>query len=75
MGIPYTVTLKVAYENERAIDLGGVTRDMLSGFWIEAYKCYFDRCTPLTPVIHQHAALQVLPTIDFFYHLVNLNVD
>lgn len=55
--------LKVAYENERAVDLGGVARDMLSGFWNEAYKHLFDGCTLLTPVIHPHVDLQVLPTI------------
>ena len=34
--------LQVSFEGERAIDVGGMFRDMLSGFWEEAYCQRFD---------------------------------
>ena len=40
------------FEGERAIDLGGVSRDMFTAFFEEAYKKLFDGCTLLTPAVH-----------------------
>ena len=42
----------VQFEGERAIDLGGVSRDMFTAFFEEAYKKLFDGCTLLTPAVH-----------------------
>lgn len=55
--------LRITYEDECAVDQGGVCRDMLSGFWEEAYKQLFDGCTLLTPVLHPQIDMHVLPTI------------
>lgn len=52
--------LRIKYDEERAVDQGGVSRDMLSGFWEEAYKRLFDGCTLLTPVIHPHLDMREL---------------
>ena len=43
---------------ERAVDLGGVSRDMFKAFFDRAYQKLFDGCTLLTPAIH--------PNINFF---------
>jgi hypothetical protein len=55
--------LRIKYENEKAVDGGGVSRDMFSGFWEEAYKKMFDGCQLLTPVIHPQVDMRVLPII------------
>lgn len=55
--------LRIHFENERAVDQGGVSRDMLSGFWEQAYTQIFDGCTLLTPVIHPQSDMQVFPVI------------
>ena len=52
--------LDIKFEDERAVDFGGVSRDMLSGFWEEAYRKIFDGCSLLTPVIHPQVNTQVL---------------
>jgi len=44
--------LQVSFEGERAIDIGGVYRDMLSGFWEEAYHQLFDGECLLSLVLH-----------------------
>ena len=44
--------LYISFEGEHAVDFGGVSRDMLSGFCEQAYKKLFDGCTLLTPVMH-----------------------
>ena len=43
----------IGFFNERAVDCGGVCRDMLSGFWEETYTKLFDGhgSTLLTPVV------------------------
>ena len=49
--LPY-FPLRIHFVNERAVDCGGVCRDMLSGFWEEALGQHFDGSSLLTPVIH-----------------------
>ena len=44
--------LCIAFDRERAIDLGGVSRDMFTAFFDEAYNQLFDGCTLLTPAVH-----------------------
>ena len=41
--------LKIRFECERAIDTGGVCRDMVSAFWEKAYQVLFDGMQPLDP--------------------------
>lgn len=47
----------VAFEGERAIDLGGMSRDMFTAFFDEAYKNLLDGCTLLTPAVHPNIHL------------------
>ena len=42
----------IAYDSELAVDEGGVTRDMYSAFWGEAYSRLFDGATILIPLVH-----------------------
>ena len=55
--------LDIKFDKERALHMGGVTRDMLSGFWEEAYIKYFDCCSLLTPVIHPQMDMEILPIL------------
>ena len=47
---------RVAFDDENAVDTGGVARDMLSGFWSTAFEKFFDGSGSLVPATH--------PTID-----------
>lgn len=44
--------LRIRFQGERAIDLGGVARDMFSAFYEEAYKRIFDGSSLLCPIVH-----------------------
>ena len=58
--------LRISFVDERAIDCGGVCRDMISGFWEEAYHRHFDGSSLLAPVIHAQSnmsAFVILGTI------------
>ena len=48
----------ISYVGEQAVDCGGVCRDMLSGFWEEAYAKLFDGSTLLTPAVHAQTNTQ-----------------
>ena len=50
---------RVRYEKERAVDTGGVCRDMFSAFWEEVYLKNLDGESLLVPAIH--------PNTDFLY--------
>ncbi len=52
--------LRVRFKGEKAIDVGGVFRDMLSAFWDEAYRVLFDGGCLLTPVLHPQVDLATL---------------
>ena len=41
-------------KNELAVDLGGVSRDIVSGFWQEAYERLFDGSISFVPAVHPH---------------------
>ena len=46
---------RVRYEKERAVDTGGVCRDMFSAFWEEVYEVYLNNLdgeSLLVPAIH-----------------------
>lgn len=55
--------LFMAYHGEKAIDEGGVTRDMFSGFWDEAFSKVFEGDTLLVPLIHPSTDLAVFSTL------------
>lgn len=52
--------LHIKFEGEVAVDLGGVRRDMLSGYWEEAYKRFFDGSTLLIPTVHPNIDVSLL---------------
>jgi len=58
-----TFPLRIKFDDENAIDGGGVYRDMLSGFWEEAYCHLFDGGCLLTPVFHPQMDMTVFPTL------------
>ena len=55
--------ISIVYDSEVAIDEGGVTRDMFSGFWEEAYSQLFDGVTILTPLVHAHTNMAIFPIL------------
>ena len=42
----------VEFKDEKAVDCGGVSRDMYSSFWEQAYLKLFDGDKVLTPLLH-----------------------
>lgn len=62
-GVMEKCPLHIKFVEEMALDCGGVSRDMLSGFWEEAYGKLFDGCNLLTPVIHPQVDMQVFRII------------
>ena len=52
-----------AYDSEVAIDEGGVTRDMYSAFWEEAYNHLFDGATILVPLVHAQTDMGIFPIL------------
>ena len=63
--------LYIAFDRERAIDLGGVSRDMFTAFFDEAYHQLFDGRTLLTPAIHDYSSLPVFGAIMSHSYLVS----
>ena len=55
--------LKIQFEGERAVDCGGVCRDMITGFWEKAYEILFDGSTLLTPLLHPQLDTTILPVV------------
>ena len=53
----------IRFEGEKAVDCGGVARDMFSGFWEEAAKRVFDGSNLLIPTIHPEINMQVFPIL------------
>ena len=54
---------RIRYENERAVDSGGVCRDMFSSFWEEAYLKNFDGESLLIPAIHPNTDMATFPIL------------
>ena len=55
--------IHMEFEGEMAVDQGGVTRDMYSGFWEECYSKIFDGSTLLVPMISPQMDTAVLPIV------------
>ena len=53
----------IAYDSELAVDEGGVTRDMYSAFWEEAYSRLFDGATILIPLVHAQTDMGIFPIL------------
>ena len=54
---------RIRYENERAVDTGGVSRDMFSSFWEEACMKHFDGEQLLVPAIHPNTDMASFPIL------------
>lgn len=54
---------RIAFDDEDAIDTGGVTRDMFSSFWKFAFEKFFDGSGSLVPATHPNVDMQMLPMI------------
>ena len=52
---------RVQFEGEKAIDIGGVSRDMFSAFFEEAYRNLYEGASLVTPAIHPGMDLSSLP--------------
>ena len=57
-------TLTFWFQGERAVDLGGVARDMFSAFYEDSYERLFDGSS-LCPVVHPEMDVSVLATVGF----------
>ena len=55
--------LSIRFKDERAIDLGGVCRDMFTAFWEEALAQHFDGSTHLTPLLTNMENFRILGTV------------
>lgn len=49
----------IAYNNKRAVDTDGVSRDMFSAFWGSAHITDFDGGSTYVPVVHPHTDLSL----------------
>ena len=54
---------RAKFVDEKAVDIGGVSRDMFSAFWVDAYICAFDGCNSLVPQAHPHVDLAMFPVL------------
>lgn len=55
--------LRISFVGKLAVDCGCVCRDMLSGFWEEAYQLHFDGSSLLTPVLHAQLNMSTFSVI------------
>ncbi len=51
------------FEGEIAVDQGGVSRDLFSAFWKEAFQELFDGTTLLSPINYPGLDFDILPTV------------
>lgn len=56
---------RIAFDDELAVDTGGVARDLFSGFWNVACKKHFDGASggSLVPAIHPHVDMGIFPIL------------
>ena len=54
---------RIQYTDGRALDVGGVARDMFSAFWEIAYLQAFDGGNVLIPAIHPHMNVALFPVL------------
>lgn len=57
---------RVCFDDEQAVDSGGVSRDMFSGYWEEVYPLSFDSGSTVIPSVHPHVDIskfKILGTI------------
>ena len=57
------LSIFIKYVGEKAVDDGGVQRDMLSSFWEQTYRKLFEGATLLTPMVHPQIDRKIFPVI------------
>ena len=55
--------IEIKYSDEKALDDGGVQRDMYSAFWEEVYSRMFEGATILIPMVHPHIDMMIYPVL------------
>ena len=56
---------RIIFIDEKALDLGGVARDMFSAFYEAAFERLFDGSSLLCPIVHPEMDASVLATLGF----------
>ena len=54
---------RIRFAGEKAVDIGGVSRDMFSAFWDETYLQLFDGGSNLIPAIHSGIDIKAFPIL------------
>ena len=54
---------RISFDDEHAIDSGGVARDMFSSFWLCAFEKFFDGSGSLVPAAHPTIDMSVFPVL------------
>ena len=55
--------VQIEFATEMAIDAGGVTREMFSAFWEEAYQKLFEGATLVIPLLHPKSDMGLFNTL------------
>jgi len=55
--------MNIKFQSEKALDQWGVTREMYSAFWEEAYATYFDGEGVVIPMIHAQIDMEAFSTL------------
>ena len=55
--------LRIKFAGEKAVDTGGVCRDLFSAFWDKAYEKAFDGTNALMPALHPHVDMEMFPLL------------
>jgi len=55
--------VQIEFATEMAIDAGGVTREMFSAFWEEAYQKLFEGATLVIPLLHPQSDMGLFNTL------------
>ena len=55
--------INIRFESEKAVDVGGVTREMYLAFWDKAYATYFDGAGVVIPLLHAQMDIEAFSTL------------
>ncbi len=59
-GLTDQYPLEMKFVNEQAVDLGGVSRDVMPAFWQDAYEKMFEGSKLIVPVMNPHTDVAML---------------
>lgn len=55
--------LEIRFTGEKGVDQGGLSRDLFSGFWEQAYSVCFDGGSLITPCVRPDTDVSTLPVL------------